>query len=164
MNGPKPPVVELSDEERQGLEAMVRRHTISQQVALRARIIVAAADGFNNAQTARLLGVDINTVRLWRNRWLCLQAVRLDDLSIEERLTDAPRPGAPRRITAEQECQIVALACEAPSQSGRPISHWTGREIADEIVRRGIVDRISPRHASRLLKRGASNRTKYAIG
>lgn len=86
MSGPRPPLVELSDEERQGLEAVVRRHTMAQQVALRARIILAAADGFNNAQTARLLGVDINTVRLWRNRWLGLQAARLDDLSISEHL------------------------------------------------------------------------------
>ncbi|MCH9017305.1 MAG: helix-turn-helix domain-containing protein [Chloroflexi bacterium] len=78
----------------------------------------------------------------------------LGDLSIEERLRDVPRPGAPARITPEQVCQMVSLACEAPSQSERPISQWTGREIADEVVRRGIVDRISPRHAARLLERG----------
>ena len=78
----------------------------------------------------------------------------MEELPVEDRLTDAPRPGKPRTITAEQECQIIALACEAPSESGRPISQWTGREIADEIKRRGIVDEISPRHASRLLKRG----------
>jgi putative transposase len=46
------------------------------------------------------------------------------------------------------------MACEHPEESGRPISHWTGREIADEIKKRGIVDEISPRHAARLLKRG----------
>jgi putative transposase len=51
-------------------------------------------------------------------------------------------------------CQILALACEQPSGSGRPISQWSHRELADEIVRRGITDRISPRHASRLLKSG----------
>jgi hypothetical protein len=44
------------------------------------------------------------------------------------------------------------MACEAPSQSGRPITHWTQREIADEVIKRGIVDRISPRHAARILK------------
>ncbi len=164
MRGPKPPLVELTPQERQELETVARRHTTAQQIALRARIILSADEGFNNTQIARQLGVDIDTVRLWCNRWLGLAAASLDDLSAQERLSDAPRPGAPGRITPLQVCQIVALACEAPSQSERPISQWTGREIADEVVRRGIVDQISPRHASRLLKRGASNRTWYVIG
>jgi hypothetical protein len=86
-----------------------------------------------------------------------LRAVSLEDLSLTERLTDAPKPGAPARITAEQVCQVIALACEAPQKAGRPISQWTAREIADEIMERGIIDRISPRHAARLLKRGTSN-------
>jgi hypothetical protein len=78
----------------------------------------------------------------------------LDDLNVEERLQDLPRPGAPARITADQISQIMGLACEQPEESGRPITHWTSREIADEIMRRGIVEQISPRHAARLLKRG----------
>ncbi len=154
MRGPKPPVVELSAEERQGLEALVRAHRTPQQLALRARIVLAAADGLNNTQIARQLGVEDDTVRLWRMRWLGLQAASLEDLSIPERLSDAPKPGAPARITAEQVCQVMALACEVPEQSGRPISQWTAREIADEIMARGIIDQISPRHAARLLKRG----------
>ena len=154
MRGPKPAVVELNTEERQGLLALVRRHTTAQQVALRGRIILMAADGLNNSQIGRQLDIDIETVRLWRNRWLGLAAASLDDLSIEERLSDAPRPGAPARITPEQVCQIVALACETPGQSERPISQWSSREIADEIIKRGIVDKLSPRHAARLLKRG----------
>jgi putative transposase len=147
-------VVELNEQERQGLETLVRRYSTPQQVAQRGRIILGAAAGFNNSQIARQLGLDVDTVRFWRNRWLGLRAARLEDLSLEERLRDAPRPGAPARITPEAVCQIVALACEAPSQSGRPISQWTGREIADEVTKRGIVDRISPRHAARLLERG----------
>ena len=159
MRGPKPPVVELSAEERQGLEALVRAHRTPQQLALRARIVLAAADGLNNTQIARQLGVEDDTVRLWRMRWLGLQAASLEDLSIPERLSDAPKPGAPARITAEQVCQVMALACEAPEQSGRPISQWSAREIADEIMARGIIDQISPRHAARLLTRGISTPT-----
>lgn len=157
MRGPKPPVVELSAEERQGLEAVVRAHRTPQQLALRARIVLAAANGLNNTQIARQLGVEDDTVRLWRMRWLGLQAASPAELSITERLSDAPKPGAPARITAEQVCQVMALACEAPEQSGRPVSQWSAREIADEIMARGIIDRISPRHAARLLKRGISN-------
>ena len=159
MRGPKPPVVVLSADERRGLEGLVRAHRTPQQLALRARIVLAAAEGQNNTQIARQVGVDTDTVRLWRMRWLGLQAASLEDLSITERLTDAPKPGAPARITAQQVCQVVALACEAPEQSGRPISQWSSREIADEIMKRGIIDHISPRHAARLLKRGISSPT-----
>jgi putative transposase len=154
MRGPKPAVVELSPEERQGLEILVRRHSTPQQLALRGPIILGAAAGLNNSQIARQVGLDVDTVRFWRNRWLGLLAASLEDLSLEERLGDAPRPGAPARVAPEQVCQIVALACEALSQSGRPISQWTSREVAEEIVNRGIVERISPRHAARLLERG----------
>ncbi len=164
MRGPKPPALELTDEERRGLEALVRRHTTPQQVALRARLVLAAAAGLNNAQVARQEGVDVGTARHWRGRWLGLRPVSLADLSVEERLVDAPRSGAPARVTAEQVCRIVALACEPPGQSGRPISQWTGREIADEVVQRGIVGRLSPRHAGRLLKRGPSSPTASAPG
>ena len=159
MRGPQPPIVALTADERHGLEQLVRRHTTAQQLALRARIILAAADGDNNAQIARQLECDVDTVRLWRHRWLGVQGVSLADLSIADRLTDAPRPGPPARITPEQVCQIVALACEAPSTSGRPIRQWTSRELAEEIQQRGMVEPISPRHAARLFKKGICSHT-----
>lgn len=164
MRGPKPPAVNVTAEERQQLEALARRHGTAQQLALRARIVLAAAAGANNAQIARQCGVGVDTARLWRLRWLGLRPVALADLSVAERLEDAPRPGGPGRITAEQVCQITALACEAPAGSARPISQWTGREIADEAIQRGIVATISPRHAARLLKRGRSNRIVSGTG
>jgi hypothetical protein len=126
----------LSQSEKQELEAVIRRHSSAQQLVLRARIVLLANEGKNNKQ--------------------------IGQLSVRERLADAPRPGAPATITAEQVCQIVALACEAPAKSERPISQWTGREIAAEIKRRNIVAQISPRHASRLLKRGISSPTASA--
>jgi putative transposase len=159
MRGPKPPAITLTNDERQNLERLTRRHTAPQHLALRARIIVAASDGFNNAQIARQQAVTVDTVRHWRQRWLLLESVPRSELSLEERLADAPRAGKPPSITDEQVCRIVALACQAPSQSGRPISQWSGQEIADEIKQRGIVSQISARHAARLLKRGRSNRT-----
>jgi putative transposase len=164
MRGPKPPVIELSDVERAELDALTRRHSTPQQLALRAQIILAAANGANNGQIARQLAISVNMVRRWRERWLVLQPATLEDVPVAERLTDAPRPGKPVRITAEQVCQITALACETPPGSDRPISHWTGRELAAEIEKRGIVPKISGRHAARLLKRGPSNRTSSAIG
>jgi putative transposase len=151
---PKAQEVKLSEIERQGLEKLNKRHQIGQQMALRARIVLAAAGGETNERIARENKVSRETVRLWRNRWIKLQDISLEDLSLEDRLQDAPRPGAPAQITADQRCRIEALACEKPEGSERPITHWTAREIADEVMKRKIVESISPRHAARLLKRG----------
>ena len=159
MRGPKPPTIELVEAERRPLDELVRRHSTPQQIALRARIILAAAEGHNNAQIGRQLSISITMVRLWRERWLIMRAASLEDMPVADRLSDVPRSGKPRRISDEQVCQIVALACEVPERSGRPISQWTGREIADEIMQRGIVERISTRHAARLLKKRVSSRT-----
>jgi transposase len=126
--------------------------------------VLAAADGQPLVRIAQQVGLSRESVRFWRDRWGAQQDIPLADLSVTQRLADAPRPGAPARLTAEQVCQVVALACEAPATAGRPISQWTHQEIAAEIMRRGIVDTISPRHAARLLKRGTCTRTASAIG
>jgi len=157
MRGPKPDPLSLSQVERTELERFVHRHSTPQQLALRGRIILAADAGKNNSQIARELGVSVETVRTWRKRWLALQAVALADLSVQERLSDVPRPGRKSQMSAEQICQVIALACEQPKE--RPIRKFPGREIADEVMRRGIIQQISPRHAARLLKKGLSSRT-----
>ena len=164
MPGPKPPAVEVTAEERAELARLVRRHTTGQQVAERARIVLLMAEGRNNSEVARTVGVDVDTVRKWRTRWRRVREVPVADLGIAARLADAPRSGTPARSTPEQVCRIMALACEAPGESGRPISQWSTTELAAEIVRRGIVDTISPRHAARLLKRGTSSPTGSATG
>ncbi len=156
--------VVLNEKEQEALTRISRRYRSEQQVALRARIVLAAGQGQPNAQIARELAINVDTARLWRDRWVGLQGIDLDTLSIVERLQDAPRPGVKPQITTQQRFQIAALACEAPAKAGRPISQWTGREIADEVIARGIVKQISPRHATRLLKKGGSNRTSSATG
>ena len=159
MQGPQPPVVNLSQAEQDALAKLVNAHSTAQQIALRTRIILTAQEGLNNEQVGRKLQVGVDMVRQWRQRWLAGQAIPLSELTVEERLHDLPRAGKPSAITADQLCQITALACEKPEQSERPISQWSGREIADEIMKRGIVAQISPRHAARLLKRGTLSRT-----
>lgn len=159
MAGPQPPAVNLNEAEQQGLEKLVKAHSSPQQIVLRARIVLLASQGLNNEQVGRELHAGVDTVRYWRQRWLAGQAIPLSELSVEARLHDLPRAGKPSALTADQLCQITALACEKPEQSERPISQWSGREIADEIMKRGIVAHISPRHAARLLKRGTLSRT-----
>jgi putative transposase len=146
------------------LTRLVAARSTAQQVVVRARIVLLLAEGRTNVAVGRQVGVSREAVRLWRDRWRTLQAARLSEVSVADRLADAPRPGAPARSGAEQVCAIIALACEAPEQAGRPISQWTGREIAEEITRRGIVETISTRHAARLLKRGISSRISSGIG
>ncbi len=157
------PIV-LSEKEQEGLHQITKRHRSEQQVVLRARIVLAAAQGSPNVQIASELDINVDTVRLWRDRWAGLQGIDMETLSLTERLQDAPRPGVMPKFTSAQRCQMAALGCSAPAKAGRPISQWTGREIADELKARGIVEQISPRHAARLLKKGGSSRIGSGTG
>ena len=149
MSAQKPVVPILTEKERKELEAMVRKRTSPQRLVERARIILTAADRSNIAATAKELGVVKNTVRKWCRRWVARPGA-----SIPERLAEAPRPRAPTRITPEQICRILALACTPPEQCGRPITHWSEKELAQEAVKQGIVDSISQRTVGRFLKSG----------
>jgi putative transposase len=149
MSGPQPPTVPLSDEERQTLHTLIRAHKTPQHLSFRAQVILLLAEGLAAPDVARRLGTTRPTVRRWRRHWLKRQGA-----AVAERLQDAARPGAPATFSAEQWCQIIALACEPPEASGRPISHWTPRELAGEARKRGIVETISERHVGRFLKSG----------
>jgi len=97
----------VTGEEREGLESLARRHRTAQQVATRARIVLAAGAGRSISGTADDLGLNRDTVRLWRDRRTALQDIPLAEVGVAGRPADAPRPGAPARITAEQVCQVV---------------------------------------------------------
>jgi putative transposase len=141
--------VTVLPEQRKALEHLVRTHSTPQQLALRARMILHALEGVGVRKSARELGVWPKTVRYWRKRWR--QAG--DKQLVCERLADAPRSGAPPTYTAEQICAVVAMTCEKPSESERPISQWSQREIADEAIKRGLVPNISQRSVGRFLKK-----------
>ena len=93
-------------------------------MALRAKIILRAANRESHGEIARALGVSVEMSRVWRRRWLEL-AVR--DVAIAARLQDASRPGAPMTFTLEQITQLYAMACDPPEKYARPISHWSSR-------------------------------------
>ena len=149
--------IDLSPEERCELERLRRRASTPQSLARRSRMILMAGDGIGIVETAERLEVWRKTVSQWRSRWLASSG---SSASPAERLSDAPRSGTPARITPEQICQIVALACERPSECERPMSHWSQRELADEAMKRGIVARLSQRSVGRFLKK---NRTSSRI-
>ena len=78
-------------------------------------------------------------------------------------LGDLPRAGCGGKFTAEQIAQILAVACEPPEKSGRPVTHWTPRELADEAVERGIATSISVRQVGRFLKGGGASTAREPI-
>ncbi|WP_420456514.1 helix-turn-helix domain-containing protein [Rubrivirga sp.] len=165
MPSPHAAPIQLCEEEEAILKALVRKQTAPQCLVLRARILLAAHEGLGVTQTARRLQIALSTVRIWRKRWrddedrraALRQATEPSstlDALIGETLGDAPRSGAPLTFSAEQVTQIVALALRPPEGVGRPVTHWTPHELADEAVQQGIVDSISPRTVGRFLKRG----------
>src|SRR5689334_15441747 len=83
----------VSEQEQAALVQVTKRHRSEQHQVLRARIVLAAAQGRSNVQIARDLAIPVDTVRLWRDRWAGLAGIDQETLSAAERLQDAPRPG-----------------------------------------------------------------------
>ena len=144
-----PPPVSLEPDECKQLQHLINGHNTAQQLALRARIILLADEGKNHREIARTLQISHQTARLWRERWL---AGCSSGMSVIERLQDEERSGAPVTFEPEQVLFLFKLACDAPCDYGRPISQWTNRELADELIKQGIVKTISARHVGRLLR------------
>jgi len=142
------------------LEQIARRQTSPQRLVRRAKILLALETGANQCDVTRQMRLNRGTVHTWRQRWLVL-APKLEQLEadggpdkalttmIVEALTDHPRAGTPATFTAEQIVQIVAVACEDPADSGRPVSHWTPREVAEAVRQRGMGETSSPRSGGR---------------
>jgi transposase len=158
MPGPTARKIVLCEDERQKLLTLIRAHKTPQHLSFRAQIILRLATGHDTSEVAAHFQTTRLTVRRWRQHWL-----ERPQASVIERLQDAPRPGKPTLFSAEQWCQIMALACESPVASGRPLSHWTQRELADEAVKRGIVETISERHVGRFLKSGRAQTTSKPL-
>ena len=146
----RPTRVILSRSEYKALRKLIRSGKTEQRLVTRAKIILLAFKGYGNREIARKLGIGRNTVQKWRGRWV--SSVSKEE-SIQERLGDAPRSGAPNTFTPEELTHLFAIACEPPKDSMRPISQWTSRELADEMQKRKIVSSISQRHVARLLEK-----------
>lgn len=166
MQGPAPSSeVNLSETQREILERWSRARSGPHGRVVRARILLMSAAEQSISSIARTLKVGNDTVRLWRTRWeqarTALCEATPEDLEevMEQILADAPRPGTPATFSPEQVARIIAVACEKPADSDRPVSHWTPREVADEAVKRGIVKAISVRQVGRFFSRRTSNRT-----
>jgi transposase len=154
--------VVISERQEKVLRKLSTATTVAQRLVQRATLILLACAGGANQDIANEVRLGRHQVGLWRRRWQDAFAnlIRIEcsedppalRQAIEALLSDEPRPGCPGKFTAEQLTQLLALACEPPEKSGRPISHWTGKELADEAIARGIVDSISPSQVNRYLR------------
>jgi transposase len=156
--------VRVSEKQWAVLQELSRSRTAAKGIVQRALILVLGVQGLLNEQIAEEVGLNRQQVGVWRQRWReawdslcvweCTEPHRLRE-AILEVLSDAPRPGCPGKITAAQVAQILAVACESPKLSGRPITRWTHRELRDEVVKRKIVESISVAQVGRYLKQSA---------
>jgi len=141
-----PFVIILSDEDRAVLTARARSARCPYRDVVRARIILAAADGTPNATIATDLELHADTVRKWRRRFAAHGLAGLKDLA---------RSGRPRTFTAVQVASMKALACTPPADSDVPLARWSSAELALEAVNQAMVASISPASVRRFLARDA---------
>lgn len=156
--------VTLTEKQRNILIQIATSRTQREDHVERAKIILLSSNGRQNKYIGNELKMAQPTVIKWRTRWLKNEnrLLLIDEKEkgvnylrkILEILSDAPRSGAPNTFTAEQVCQIMSLACERPLDSGLPISHWSLSSLVDEVIKRGIVSRISRSQLAVFLKSG----------
>src|SRR5215470_8746268 len=154
----------ITERQQQVLQTMTRSSSCPQALARRAHMILLAFEGHSNEDIAQRIGYERHAVGSWRQRWagalqrlILIECCEKDSAlprAIEAVLADLPRSGCPGKFTPEQVTQILAVACEPPEDSGRPVTHWTPPELADQAQRRGIVESISARQVGRFLKYG----------
>ncbi len=166
--------VVITERQQEILQQLVRSRSCPQGLAQRAQIILLAFERWHNGPIADHLGCERHGVGIWRRRWAdafdalvrieCLEGLSALESGIEEVLSDNPRSGCPATFAPDQIARIIAVACEPPEDSGRPVTHWTPAELAEEVVTRGIVASISVRHVGRLLKVPNSSPTGVGTG
>jgi len=137
----------LTTEEIKILNKISSKHTSPHNLVVRAKIILASHRNMDVSRIASELDLSYNTVSKWIERWLYSP-----ETECMKRLKDLPRSGAPDRFTAEQVCKIIAICCEPPADYDRPITYWTHRELADEVIKQGVVDSISTSEIGRILQ------------
>ncbi len=138
--------VALTDEERDALRALLRGGKTNARKLARAHVLLLADEGKTDEEIAAALHVGDATA--WRVRQ------RFVEESLESALSERPRPGAARKLDAEGERTLLALACSDPPE-GR--AFWSLQLLADRLVELEVVAAISDETVRRVLKRGRSS-------
>jgi transposase len=154
--------LQITERQQAVLRQITAAPTSPVRLVQRAEIILRAFQKEENQAIAAAIDLDPTAVGLWRRRWVqawpkliqieCLETQAAFRRAVEDVLSDQPRSGNPGKFTPEQVTQLLALACEPPAQAGRPITHWTGKELAAAAQQRGIVASISAAQVGRYLR------------
>ena len=139
--------VDLTDDERGELGAMLRKGRSSARRLARARVLLSAAEDRLDADTAAAVRCSVTTVERVRQRFV--------EGGLEYALSERPRPGAQRLLDAKAEAHLVALACSTPPD-GR--ATWSMQLLADRLVQAQVVEAVSDETVRRTLKKGTSSR------
>jgi len=165
--------IKLSPRQKRMLDVFSRSTHQPLNLKIRAEIVLRAANGSSNNAIERDMKKDKNQVKRWRDRYASKQEQisRIEKESpqklrstIIEALSDSPRNGGPSKFRDEQVAAIIAMSCENPEKFGLAVSNWTPGLLQQKAIELGIVESISVRHVSRLLKRGACNLIVAVVG
>ena len=166
--------IEVTERQYELLEKIVASRTASVRLVQRAKIVLLAFKRLNNEEIGELVELNPQQVSVWRKRWRddwqrllsveCTESLGELKKQIEQLFADRPRSGKASRFSTEQQAAIVSIACENPdAESQRPISRFTAREVADEAIKRGVVESISVSHVRTFLKSGRCSTTSKQV-
>jgi len=117
--------LKVNREDRETLLKTVSAQKSEQRAVLRSKIILLLGEGNGENEVAKQLGIDIKTVRKWRDRFHAKGIGGLED---------APRKGAPTTFTVLQRCEIIAIACDRPNNYGYDThNRWTGKILTEAV-------------------------------
>ena len=154
--------ISLSEKQRKVLEEVSSSRNERKDHIQRSQIILHVNAGMSDSKISKELHISKSTVGYWKRRWLSFfEQLPLHDekesgidykRAILKILSDEERSGAKPKFSSEQICQIINVACESPDELGLPLSHWSLTSLADELVKRKIVESISTSQLSIFLK------------
>lgn len=152
MSRRSPFEVQLCDVDRTVLEERAASRTAPHSQVVRARIVLLAAEGAQNVDIAKQVGVCVDVASRWRKRFFEQGLVGLKD---------RPRPGRSRIFGSEVVAGVKALACEPPEDRGVPLSRWSSLELASQAVAESLVEAISSSTVRRWLHADAIKPWRY---
>lgn len=159
----KPTPIKISDSVSRILSRFSESRTLPIRQVERAKVFLLCSKGWNNLQISYQVSIRQDAISKWRNRFFqgipLLQQVEETDpehleAQISALLADSPRPGQPATFNDEQIIKILEVACRNPEEYGFESSHWSLNQLANAVVKEGIVESISAKTISRFLKYG----------
>lgn len=163
----KKEALQMTALQREHVIQLETNRKVSLRIQKRFKLLMMAADGMSDYAIRKILGLDIEQIAMWRNRWDQSQEVllgleekgesktRSKDLEsqIMAMMSDKERSGKPAKITLAQKNEIIAIACEEPRIFGVPIAKWTLTTLTKVIKEKKIVPDISTTYVGKILEK-----------